>query len=204
MCPTARKEPHAVDRRKGLLISLRELPLSLQHVRQLLQLRATERRVDVRHPVIVADLVVQEVPAVRRARRRGQVLGAPRQFASLVRHRAAAAGGDDLVAVEAERGDAAKIPACAARDNTSQATRRRPRSEPASSASARSTRASMIGRMAEHVHRHQRLDRRAGAPVDAHRRRRSGRSLEDRRRACRDPRRARRLRFPQNAAPRRM
>ncbi len=68
---------------------------------ELLELGATECRVQVRQAVVEADLVVDEGPFARQLCRRRQVLGAAAKLLVIGQDGAAAAGGDDLVAVEA-------------------------------------------------------------------------------------------------------
>src|SRR5256885_1403189 len=62
-----------------------------------------ESGIQVGQTVIEADLVMHEGPFVRQLRGGGEMLGAAPQFLVIGQDGTAAAGGDDLVAVEAQR-----------------------------------------------------------------------------------------------------
>src|SRR5579864_6816533 len=86
-------------------VARRELALSSEESVELLELRATERRVEIRHAVIEGHGIMDEGPGVRQLRRGGEVLRPLREIRIVGGDGATAAGGDDLVAVEAESGE---------------------------------------------------------------------------------------------------
>ena len=88
---------------QGLPIPLVELPAPVDPVPQVLELGPTERSQDVGQPVVVADLGVLVVGR-RLAGLGGQIPGPLGQVGVGGDQHAPAAGGDDLVAVEAEHG----------------------------------------------------------------------------------------------------
>src|ERR1700761_3010086 len=80
-----------------------DLCLDAKNPRQPLHLRAAERRIEIRQTVVVASLVVNEFVGMRNLGGRCDVLGSRRQLAVIRQDHAAGAGGDHLVAVEAQR-----------------------------------------------------------------------------------------------------
>ena len=59
-------ETEAGNARKRCGVAGSQCPLPQQHPRQLFELGTAKRRVDVRQSIVVAHLVVQEIPAVGR------------------------------------------------------------------------------------------------------------------------------------------
>ena len=98
-----RNQPHRGHTGERLRIEPEEAALRREKTGQLLQLRTAKRRIDVRHTVVVANLVVRVFPAVGYFGRGRQMLGAPGQFRVVGQDGAPPSGGDGLVAVEAQR-----------------------------------------------------------------------------------------------------
>ena len=90
---------HAVHALEGLRIGDGRRALAVEEVLELLELRDPDRRLQIRQPVVEADLVVDPLERIA-ARLRGE-RAHPRGHLRVARqHHAAAAGRDDLVAVE--------------------------------------------------------------------------------------------------------
>ena len=92
--------PSAPERRRCSAAPAR---VSAQAGAELRQLCHAERGVEVRHAVVVANLVVAKRPLVRHLGRRAQVLCVLCHVRIVGDYCAAATGGQDLVAVEAQR-----------------------------------------------------------------------------------------------------
>ena len=103
----------AVDAGDGRVVACGDVPPGREQPVELLELRQTERRRDVREPVVVADLVVV-VGEAREAGLGREVARPPGERLVVGDDHPAAAGRDELVAVEAERAepaDRADVPA---------------------------------------------------------------------------------------------
>ena len=103
------EETHAFNSFKRMAVFLRELAFCGEKAGQLLHLGAAQCGVDIGQAVVVANLVVDEQPFVRHLGGGGEVLGEFAQLLVVGEDGAAAAGGDDLVAVEAQGRDLAPV-----------------------------------------------------------------------------------------------
>src|ERR1700683_2699606 len=95
-------EVHVLDALKLCAVRMRQAALARQHLIEPLHLRTTHGRIQIGHPIVVANLVMEKFPWVRQLRRRRQMTGAPGQRLVICENRAPTAGGNDLVAVEAQ------------------------------------------------------------------------------------------------------
>src|SRR5690606_4960151 len=107
------KEGHALDRTKNGSIPIGKHSLSLKNPRQFFHLCATQRRIQVRHPIVVADLVMEIVPLMRQLRRRRDVPGTISERFIVREDGASASRRDGLVSVEAQDCGPAPIPSVA-------------------------------------------------------------------------------------------
>ena len=146
-------------RGKRRRVALEQPALRGQEARQLLELRAAERGIQVRQPVVESDLVVAVLPAMRHFGGGREVLGGTRKLCIVGEDRAAAAGGDGLVAVETERAKQSEGAGVAPRivlpsDSAASSTSARLKSRATASSAVE------IDRMTEDVHRHERANAR--------------------------------------------
>src|SRR6185437_13861298 len=99
------READAGDTGKNAIIGGRQRALSCEEAVDLLELGAAQCGVQIGQAIIEADFIMHEGPFVRQFCGGRDVLGAATEFLVVGQDRAAAAGGDDLVAVETQRGE---------------------------------------------------------------------------------------------------
>src|SRR6266702_929826 len=99
--------PQIPSVRKRLAIPRVYTALGREEIVNSFELGESERGIQAGQPVVEADVIMTKVQGIV-FRLRRQVLGAPRNFVVIRDDDAACTAGDDLVAVEAERRDAAE------------------------------------------------------------------------------------------------
>ena len=136
-------------------VALEQAALFGEKHRKLLELSATQGCIEVRHSIVVADLVVAILPSMRQFRRGGDVLGAPGELRIVGDDGASPAGGNGLVAVEAEGTHEPERAGMSSANGAADATRLHLPARSNENPGQRPCTPSISSGMSERVHRHE-------------------------------------------------
>jgi len=145
-------------------VAREQAALGLEKPWELLELSTAERGVEVGHTVVVADLIVVVFPAVRHFRGGRQVPGAGGQIGVIREDRTAAAGGNGLVAIEAQGSHHTEGSGMSTCHDATEGFGR-VLDERETEIMRHREQALDVGRVAEHVHRHERAQHATGSAI---------------------------------------